>query len=102
MTHNGPKNETCVCEAPKEKKFDLLEDGVYLFASATCPNCKIAEQLLNKAEIKYTKVLANDNANLANALGIKQAPTLVNVFDGEVEKFASVANVKKYIAAVRS
>ncbi len=102
LTHNGPKNETCVCEAPKEKKFDLLEDGVYLFASATCPNCKIAEQLLNKAEIKYTKVLANDNANLANALGIKQAPTLVNVFDGEVEKFASVANVKKYIAAVRS
>ncbi|MCR5636774.1 MAG: ribonucleoside triphosphate reductase [Clostridiales bacterium] len=102
LTHNGPKNEACVCETPKEKKFDLLEDGVYLFASATCPNCKIAEQLLNKAEIKYTKVLANDNANLANALGIKQAPTLVNVFDGEVEKFASVANVKKYIAAVRS
>jgi len=41
--------------------------------------------------------LAEENADLAKELGIKQAPTLVVVKDGNVEKFAGVSDIKKYI-----
>ena len=96
LTHKGPKTaaeEACDC------KESALADGVYLFASATCPNCKIAESLLTKAGIAYTKVLAEQNKELTESLGIKQAPTLVKVAGGAVEKFATVPNIKKFIQA---
>ena len=97
LTHKGPKTEDCDCQ--KDEQAALLADGVYLFASATCPNCKIAEALLSKAGVAYTKILAEENVALAESLKIKQAPTLVSVVNGEAEKFVSVANVKKFISA---
>ena len=98
LTHTGPKTtDTCACDA--ENNAPALSDGVYLFASATCPNCKIAETLLGKANVAYTKILAEENVALAESLKIKQAPTLVSVVNGEAEKFVSVPNIKKFIQA---
>ncbi len=97
LTHNGPKNadETKAAEPKKEEK--TLADGTYLFTSATCPNCKIATALLDKAGAKYEKILASDNAGLTEALAIKQAPTLVVIKDGEITKFTGVGPIKKHI-----
>ncbi len=100
LTHSGPRAEACACSA--NASSGALADGVYLVASATCPNCKIAESLLTKANVAYTKVLAEENAALVESLGIKQAPTLVAVNGGEIEKFVSVANIKKFISASTS
>ena len=95
LTHVGPKPEAEVCAC--EKEAAVLEDGVYLFASATCPNCKIAETLLTKANIPYVKVYAHENVELTQALGIKQAPTLVDVKNGEIAKYTMVAEIKQFI-----
>ena len=95
LTHEGPKPEAEVCAC--EKEAAVLEDGVYLFASATCPNCKIAETLLAKANIPYVKVYAHENVELTQALGIKQAPTLVDVKNGEIAKYTMVAEIKQFI-----
>jgi ribonucleoside-triphosphate reductase len=99
LTHNGPRaeEECCACE-----KQVALSDGLYLFASATCPNCKIAETLLGKAGIAYTKMLAQENVALTESLGIKQAPTLVEVKGGQVEKFVMVPAIKKYIQSAQA
>ena len=97
LTHSGPKTEECACA--ENANASVLADGVYLFASATCPNCKIAETLLSKAGVAYTKVLAEENVALTESLKIKQAPTLVSVVGGEVERFVSVPNIKKFISA---
>ncbi len=97
LTHEGPKTMESV-EAKNEFVAPELSDGIYLFVSTTCPNCKIAEQLLAKANIEYKKVVANENVGLSNSLGIKQAPTLICVNKGETEKYASVVNVKKFIS----
>ncbi len=97
LTHAGPKTQ----DAPVEETTSTLADGVYLFASRTCPNCKIAEALLGKAEVAYTKVLAEENVALTESLGIRQAPTLVVAANGAVEKFVGVADVKKYIQSVQ-
>ena len=99
LTHEGPVGTDCNCDTAAAES--TLADGVYLFKSATCPNCKIAEALLDKAGINYNKVLAEQNVALTEALGIKQAPTLVKVVDGEAEKFVSVPNIKKFIQSVQ-
>ena len=96
LTHEGVIEEKCACE---EKADAVMADGTYIFATATCPNCKIAYSLLEKAGVNYTKLLANENVELTNALGIKQAPTLVVVSGGEVAKYTGVSEIKKYLNA---
>ena len=98
LTHKGPL-EAQTTETEDGAAF--LADGVYLFASATCPNCKIATQLLEKANVSFNKVMAQENVALTEGLGIKQAPTLVTVKDGKTEKFVSVPGVKKFIQSVQ-
>ena len=85
----------CDCKAEEPES----NDGVWLFTTATCPNCKIACALLDKAGVKYEKLLANEHADMANAYGIKQAPTLVVVKNGEVSKYTGVSDIKKMLNA---
>ena len=91
----------CACdEAPLLGKVESkAADGVMLFTTSTCPNCKIACSLLDKAGVAYNKLLANENVELVNEFGIKQAPTLVVVENGVVSKFTGVSDIKKYLNA---
>ena len=96
LTRNGKPEEKkaeCQCCEPKS------ENAVYLFTTATCPNCKIACSLLDKAGVKYEKLLANEHPDLVSEFGIKQAPTLVVVENGNVTKATGVSDIKKYIGA---
>ena len=95
LTHEGVLNPDCNCEEKTEK----AGDGVWLFTTATCPNCKIACSLLDKAGVAYEKLLANEHADKAKAFGIKQAPTLVIVKDGQVSKYTGVSDIKKMLKA---
>ena len=89
LTHAGVLHPDTA--APEAEAADL---PVRLFATATCPNCKIAAKLLDEAGIPYEKLLVEENRALAESLGLKQAPTLVC---GDA-KFAGVAGVKDFIA----
>lgn len=68
-------------------------DDLLLFATRTCPNCAQAEKLLQNAGLAFTKLLAEENAELAKSLGIRQAPTLVV---GQ-EKITGLGPIRKYI-----
>ena len=96
LTHEGPKPLAQECDCNNS----ALADGVYLFATATCPNCKIAMPMLDKAGVAYVKLLAEENAELVTALGIKQAPTLVVIAGGAADKFVGVSEIKKYIQSL--
>ena len=87
----------CACEETPAAAATTLADGNYLFTSPTCPNCKIACSMLDKASYPYQKVMATENVELTNALGIKQAPTLVVVSGGKAEKYAGVAAIKNLL-----
>ena len=39
---------------------------------------------------------AEENAELSERYGIRQAPTLVEIKDGKVKKYAGAAKIKKY------
>ena len=95
LTHRGCIN--CSDAIPNNTDSDKIENAVYLFATATCPNCKIASSFLDKAGVVYEKLYANDKPQLAAHYGIKQAPTLVVINNGEVNKFAGVSEIKKYL-----
>ena len=91
--------QPCVCEQAEET---AAVGTAVLFATATCPNCKIAAALLEKAGVSFEKLLAEENASLVNELGIKQAPTLVVTTDaGEVTKYVGVGSIRKYIDMVK-
>ena len=87
--------ETCACTAAP-----ATEKGIVLFASTTCPNCKIAASLLDKAGVSYEKVLADKEPDRAKAMEIKQAPTLVISDENGVQKIAGVSDIKKYLASL--
>ena len=97
----GSKLTRQACDCVKEDVVaePTIADGTYLFTTATCPNCKIACSFLDKAGVAYEKLLANDNVELVNALGVKQAPTLVIVKDGEIAKYTGVSDIKKMLNA---
>lgn len=68
-----------------------------LFTTATCPNCKTAATLLNKAGINYIEIKAEENVELVEKFEINQAPTLIVAKNGKYEKYSNVSNIKKYI-----
>ncbi len=68
-------------------------DAVLLFATKTCPKCKVAQSLLDKAGVEYTKLYVEENEELAKNLGLRQAPTLV-VGD---QQYTEVAGVKAFL-----
>ena len=85
--------ETVVC--------DSCENKAILFATPTCPNCKAAAMFLDKAGVGYEKLMANENPDLVAMYEIKQAPTLVVISDGKVEKFANLSNIKAFTERVK-
>ncbi len=89
------KTDVKVDSAKKEEACDCCAsiDETILFATKTCPNCRIAASLLDKANVSYRKVYVEDEPELAKQLGLKQAPTLVV---GN-EKIVNVSNIKKYL-----
>ena len=56
----------------------------------------MAEQFLNKAGVSFEKVYADQNPALAEQYDIHQAPTLVEVADGTVNKIVNLSNIKAY------
>ena len=83
-------------EAKAEEKTVEATETPILFATKTCPNCKIAAALLDKAGVGYQKLYAEDEPEMAKNLGIKQAPTLI----ANGEKLVGVSDIKKYIESL--
>ena len=106
LTHVGPLADGVASEKiAKAKAADeqsvaktAEEAKAILFATPTCPNCKIACSYMDKAGFKYEKLYADENADLAVSYGVKQAPTLI-VLDGKggVEKIAGAGAIKAYV-----
>ncbi|MGN0463941.1 MAG: thioredoxin domain-containing protein, partial [Acutalibacteraceae bacterium] len=62
--------------------------------------CKIAVALLEKSGVRFTKLLAEENADIVNEYGIKQAPTLIVTENGKTERYTGVSEIRKYISSV--
>ena len=79
LRHNGVMSPEDACRLHEAELAEM--NRTMLFVSETCPNCSIAESLLDRFHVDYERVMAAENMELANRFGITQAPTLV-VTDG--------------------
>ena len=71
-------------------------DELLLFTTRTCPNCRQAISLLDKAGIPYRKVVAEESPDLTTRYGVRQAPTLVYEEQGQAVKLTGVGAIKKF------
>ncbi len=101
LTHTGPNpapaDEAPAVTAAHAEAPVASESSVILFKTPTCPNCKAAAALLDKAGVAYTALNANENASLVNKYGVKQAPTLVIVDGDSFEKYRGVSDIKGWL-----
>jgi len=91
------REETAVDEEATTPITSAADEKIMLFATKTCPNCKMAASFLDKAGISYDKIYAEDSPELAATYGVRQAPTLVVIRAGEAEKIVNLSNIKKFI-----
>lgn len=82
------------CKNDKEEK---IKDAIMLFGTKTCPNCKMAKKFLETAKINYDYVDAEVEKEKTLKFGVKQAPTLVVIKDGQTEVIGNLSNIKKFI-----
>ena len=101
LTHEGPKAEEKV-EQPASfaPEKDVKGGRAILFATPTCPNCRIACQYMDKAGFAYEKLMAAENAELAKIYGVKQAPTLIITDGDKFEKIAGAGAIKAYVSTL--
>ena len=94
LTHAGPLPEQPAADQTAEKPTEA--EAVYLFTTKTCPNCRMAKSILDKAGVRYQTVDAEENAELVQNFGVRQAPTLIVIHGGEIARFANASNIQKY------
>ena len=101
IAHSTLKKGKRPVEECKETRSAGSDVQLTLFATKTCPNCKIAEKFLADNGVSYVKLLAEENANLVETYGIRQAPTLVVTGTDGFEKYAGVSEIMRYVNAAK-
>ncbi len=75
------------------------ENGkLFLFTTKTCPNCRIAREILKGME--YEVVDAEERIDMVNEYGIMQAPTLIELRNGEVYKYVNASGIKGFVEGI--
>lgn len=72
-------------------------DGIYLFTTKTCPNCKIAYTWLHEKGISYTQIDADKEKAFTKKFHIMQAPSLLICENGTYQTFTNLNSIRKYI-----
>lgn len=94
------KKEGLAPASPPEHILESPYDGEnrILFITKTCPNCKTAKSILDKANLSYETALAEENMELVEKYGIRQAPALVVRREDEIKTIVSVPDIKQYVS----
>ena len=90
------ENPTAPDSAVPTPAAPTADDGLFLFTTKTCPNCKIAKSELEKAGLAYQLMDVSEHMDLVNQYGIQQAPTLIVRHGGAVEKLVNASAIKKF------
>ena len=99
IDHKAITENIIKAKAAEAAACPVTPTRVMLFATKTCPKCKIAASMLDKEGLEYEKLYVEDNEELARGYGLKQAPTLVVESANGTAKFVEIAGVKEFIAS---
>lgn len=82
-------SDNIIREIQKESTDE--KNKTYLFVTESCPNCSIAKSALNG--ISYDLIYADKNANLCKKFGVMQAPTLITINEGIVNRYKNTSEI---------
>ncbi len=75
------------------------QNGLLLFTTATCPNCRLAKNDLDKAGLSYAVMDAAQQPALVEQYGVRQAPTLIVLKNGAAQKLVGPGAIHRFAAA---
>lgn len=92
----------CVCEEKsKEQNKATNLNEILLFATKTCPNCKMAKAILDRAGVKYTVIDAEENKELVAKFGVKKAPTLLVPNKDGFDVYDNASEVNRFVEGLK-
>ena len=95
---NSHLKSECRVKAEDVKKPGKAQvKELLLFTTKTCPNCKMAKAMLQKAGITYTSVDAQDEKEVTLSYGVKKAPTLLVPNGDGFDVYDNASEIKKFI-----
>lgn len=102
LEHSGP----IAVDKPERQQFvkadvaspvEAQENSWLLFATHTCPNCKMAVKELNKHGQDFTEIFAEEHPEMAEKYQVQSAPTLVVKNGGESSKIEGYGPIRAFI-----
>lgn len=94
-------SDTCCGEqdvrVQADPNFKKNDGEILLFTTKTCPNCKMAKMMLDKAGIKYTIIDAEDQKDLTQKYGVKKAPTMLVANGQGYDRYENASFIKKFV-----
>ena len=85
--------------APAQKKLSDSVARPVLVTGSKCPNCTMAEALLQRFGIEYDVLSAEENLNFARKNQIYQVPTLLVPDRNGARKLTGLAEIQQYLQA---
>ncbi len=101
LPENHPHEEEKIIGQSTKDELPKVKEPL-LFTSPTCPNCKMAKMILDKAGFHYQNVDAASNKDLTIAYGVKQAPTLLVPSEGGYQLYENASLIKGYLESSKS
>ncbi len=72
------------------------QQQILLFTTKTCPNCKMAKMILDKAGIKYVTIDAEEEKEKTVSFGVKKAPTMLVPSPDGYDRYENASFIKKF------
>ena len=84
-------------ECTVKTEYRNPNNEILLFATKTCPKCKMAEMMLDKANISYRIIDAEENVELTRKYNVTEAPTMIVPKGDSLLTIENPSNIKKFI-----
>jgi len=91
----------CDKETSPKEEIKPSPKELLLFATKTCANCKMAKMLLDKDQIKYVVIDAEEERDLTEQYDITKAPTLIVPTKEGYDVYENASNIKGYIESLK-
>ena len=92
------ENKQCATDTVVETPVVQPETNeILLFTTKTCPNCKMAKMLLDKANIQYKVIDAEENVDTTKLYHVTKAPTMIVPSAGANTYYDNASEIKRYI-----
>lgn len=97
VLRNSHASSACGCKEESEKAGKEL----LLFTTKTCPNCKMAKMMLDRAGVKYTAIDAEEQKDLTYKYGVQKAPTLLVPNGDKFDRYDNASEIKRFVEGLK-